>query len=424
MADVYEDIGPVARKHLRRNFSLGVMNGTAFRFAETMMDATLVLTWFLSQLGASSLLIGLVSPIRSGGWFLPQILVSGYVQRRERKMPLYWLCGGVRVLAIVLLAVSIWLVGDNRALLIAIFFVCLALLSLGEGFSGPSFMDIVAKAIPSRRRGSFFAWRNFMGGIVALSSGLAVRYILDEGSHLAFPTNFGILFALAAAGFVLSVLSFSSVIEPLEKTDGTALPFTHQLKRALGFVRQDRNYRQLILVRSLLVLGGGLSAPFYIVYGREVLNAPARSVGNYLLSFTLASIAANVVWGRLSTRHGNKKVIVGSALLGLCIPVSALLAGYAGSLQLFYLPFILRGVYESSIMIGHVSFVLDIAPAAQRPTYVGLINTVLGLASFVLMTSGIIVAITGYEVLFLITTGFFVAGLIASLGLHDPVVQA
>ena len=50
---------------LRRNFFLGVINGSIFKLTMVLMDSEMVITWFLAQLGVSNLLIGLVSPIAS-----------------------------------------------------------------------------------------------------------------------------------------------------------------------------------------------------------------------------------------------------------------------------------------------------------------------------------------------------------------------
>lgn len=419
MADNYTDLHPTARKHLRRNFALGVLNGAAYRVADSMIDSSLVLTWFVSQLTGSSFIIGLIWPIRNGGWFLPQLLISGYAQRQERKLVLYRVFAVIRSVAMGLLAVATILWGGVRNdLLLVSFFLCLLVLSFGEGFSGVSFLDIVAKAIPASRRGGFFAWRNFTGGILALGSGAIVRYILDEQTGLAFPTNFIVLFLLAFVGVTISVIAFSAIVEPVEPVDSTVVGLREQLGRAIGFARQDRNFRRLILTRILLVFASGLATPFYIVYAKETLNAPASSVGSYLLSFTIATIISNFLWSRMSSRFGNRTVILVASVIGLGIPISAMAASYIGSLELFFLPFLLRGIYESSVMIGQVNFVLDIAPPAARPTYIGLINTVLGFTSFALALGGLIVDFAGYNTLFAITILCFILGFIAALGLQ------
>ena len=76
-------------REIRRNFLIGLLNGGMFSFAETLIDPPLVLAWFVSRLTSSNLLIGMISPIGDAGWFLPQVLLAGRIQRMPRKMPMY-----------------------------------------------------------------------------------------------------------------------------------------------------------------------------------------------------------------------------------------------------------------------------------------------------------------------------------------------
>jgi MFS family permease len=411
----------MARKHLRRNFFLGVLNGAEWQLSEVLIDASLVLTWFVSLLTSSNFLIGLIGPIRNGGWLLPQLLVSGYLRRQKRKLPLYRKVGIVRSASLGLLAASTFYLGNRQpALLLFCFFVCLAIFAFGGGFSGISFLDIVAKSIPARRRGSYFAWRSFLGGLLALGSGFWVRYVLDAKSGILFPNNFALLFFLAFLGITLAVIFFSLVIEPEESIATQEVSVLEQLRHAWRCACIDRNYARLIVTRILLTFAGGLAAPFYVIYAKNILHAPAASVGNYLLTLTLASIASNFLWGRLSDRKGNKAVTLVSCLVGIAIPLTAILLGSLGSLSLFFIPFALQGIYQSSTMIGHTNLVLDIAPAQDRPTYIGLINTILGLASLVLMVGGLLVDWLGFLPLFALAAIFFLLAFWVAWGLEDP----
>ncbi len=416
-----ETLNPTAQKHYRRNFAMGVVNAAAFQVAETMIDSSLVLTWFLSQLTGPNLLIGLPAPIRNAGWFLPQLLVSGYVQRQERKLRLYQIFAVVRVVSFALLTAATWLWGARHPQwLLVTFLLLLTIFSLAEGISGISFLDVVAKCIPARRRGSYFAYRNLVGGILALGSSVVVRYILGERSGLTFPDNFALLFASALIFIAIGVLAFSLVIEPLEPTNPQIVSLRQQLRRAWDFARTDRNYARLILVRVALLLAGGLATPFYIVYAKDMLGATAGSIGTFLLVLTLAAIGSNLFWGRLCDRRGNRAVILLSCVIGICVPLTVMLAGYMRSLSLLFLPVALQGIYQSSIMIGQVNFVLEIAPPAERPTYLGLINTALGVVTFTLAMGGLIVDLAGYHALFLLAAFFFVPAFWLTWGLKDP----
>ena len=47
----------------------------------------MVVTWFLAQLAVSNFVIGLMGPMRMVLWYIPQIVVSSYLQRQPYKMP-------------------------------------------------------------------------------------------------------------------------------------------------------------------------------------------------------------------------------------------------------------------------------------------------------------------------------------------------
>ena len=179
-------------RQVRRSFALGVLNGTLFEFAERLIDPPLVLTWFVSQLTPSNLLAGLVAPLGDAGWFLPQIFISARVQRMQRKMPSYALAALIRTVCGTLLALTVWLVDDPLLLLIS-FFALYAIARLASGLSGLAFFDVVAKTVPARRRGSFFAWRQFLGGALGVGAGWIVKTVLNLPTF-AFPRGHCLLY--------------------------------------------------------------------------------------------------------------------------------------------------------------------------------------------------------------------------------------
>ena len=126
---------PLTPRDDRRNFNLGVINGALFRIGDIFIDTEMVLTWFLSRLGASNLLIGLVWPLRFGASFLLQMSVSGYVERRPYKRPLYRTISIFRCAVLLIFALLVALVPVDGPWLTVAFFVALTLFSLGAGLS-------------------------------------------------------------------------------------------------------------------------------------------------------------------------------------------------------------------------------------------------------------------------------------------------
>jgi MFS family permease len=419
-------LNAAARSHLRRNFSLGLANGAFFNLSASLLDPSLVLTWLASQLTSSNFLIGLVMPINQGGWFLPQLMVSGYLQGRERKLPVYVAMSVPRALCWASMALALFLIND-RTVLLVFFYTLLTLYSLADGMAGLPFMDIVAKAIPPTRRGAFFGWRRFLGGILALGGSLVVRYVLDERWGPAFPHNFGILFLLASLTISVAMICFGLFMEPVEPVLNHSVDLLGQMKRALYLPRRDANYARFLAVR-FLATAAGMATPFYIVYAKRVLGVSAGMVGVYLTWATLAGIASTLIWGQISDRRGNRGVILLTSLVGLSMPLAALLIPLLVGRQLpwvgwvpfaFTVVFVLSGVFQMGRIIGYSNYLLDIAPAGDRPLYVGLANTLTGLTMLASAVGGLIVDLAGLAVLFWVVAAFYAGALLLSGKLRE-----
>jgi len=421
---VASTLSATARRHLRRNFRLGLVNGAFYNLSRSLLDPSLVLTWLASQLTSSNFLIGLVVPINQGGWFLPQLLISGYLQGRERKLPLYVAMSAPRAICWASMALALFLIPD-RAVLLILFYTLLTAYSLGEGLAGLSFMDIVAKAIPSTRRGAFFGWRRFLGGVLALGGSLVVKYVLDERRGLAFPDNFGILFTLSFLAISGAMISFGLFVEPVEPVLNQSVALLGQLKRALDLPRRDDNYGRLLVVQ-FLARGAGMATPFYIVYAQRALGVSAGMVGVYLTWATLAGIVSTLIWGRLSDQRGNRGVILLVGLVGLATPLAALLIPWlvrgqpSVAAQAFAIVFVLSSIFQMGLPIGYHNYLLDIAPAEDRPLYIGLANTLTGLTVLASAIGGLIVDLTGLAVLFWLAAAFYAGSLLLAGGLWEP----
>ena len=420
-------ITTTAQRHLRRNFSLGLLNGAFFNLFSALLDPSLVLSWFVSQLTTSNFLIGLIVPIQHGGWFLPQLVVSSYLQRRQRKLPFYARMAGVRVAIWGLMTLAVFLIED-AAVLLVVFFILLAAYSLGSGLGGICFVDIVAKAIPPTRRGAFFGWRRFLGGLLALGGSLLVKYILDERRGLAFPDNYAVLFLLSFFTLCVAMGCFILVVEPLEPVNKAKITLGKQFRRALDLPRRDKNYRRFLTMR-LLLMAAEIATPFYIIYAKQALSVSVSMVGVYLTGATMAGFASTLLWGRISDRRGNKLLIILSSSLGLFIPLIAMsivpLADLLPGLReftsgLFALVFIVSGGSKAGAMMGNMNFLLEIAPADDRPIYIGLTNTILGIALLVSSVGGLIVDLVGFTVLFSLALAFYALALFLTLKLQEP----
>lgn len=415
-----------ALRHLRRNFYLGLLNSSFFGISDALIEPTLVLSWFVSQLSGSSFLIGALNPISISGVFLLQFFSSGYLQGQERRLLLYQQTALLRCVSIGLMYPALLLVHDTTTLLIVFYFL-LIVYNLSTGPGVLSFMDVVGKTIPPARRGTFFGVRYLSWGATALLGSLVVGYMLDESHGWPFPTNFAVLFLISFVFASLAMGAFSLFFEPLEDRANERVGWREQLLRARKLLREDAAYVRFLAARLSLV-GVEMTMPFYIVYANKQLMVPAGMVGTYLLISTGSALLSTALWGYISDRYGNRLLVWLTILLGLPAPVIALLVGAMHhrsgqgevTLVLFGLVFAFVGAFRVALSIAHNNYLLDIAPAQERPIYIGFANTVVGMAMVLTVFSGLIVDLVGYGFLFALALAFSGLAGLFGVGLVEP----
>lgn len=390
-----------------RAFWLNVTNGALFTFSATLMDPTLVLVLFISELTASNFLIGAVSTIGSAGWFLPQLFISGWVQSKPRQLPIYRLVSVGRVVSWALLAASIWFVRDSNLLLI-VFFSIYIIMNLLGGLAGIPFMEVLSKTISPARRGRLFGLRMLSGGLLGLLGSRVVKWALQ--GTLPYPRNYAFLIftGLLFGGSALFIYSLTD--EPVGSTRKTA-SLTEQFRRGWYALRTNHSYRQLLLGRSFLFLGF-IVIPFYTILARQVLIAPDAVIGDYLALTTLIALLGNYPWGwlldRKGMRWGLRIASLGwtlTTLLGLFIWWAAradLLAGLPFAAYFVAYPlFFLRGLLAPVARVAGFNLLLEIAPPDDRSLYLGFSNTFLGVVLFLSTLGGVLMDLFGIQVLFM-----------------------
>lgn len=413
----------------RRNYFSGILNGIFTRLGMSLTHPGLVLSVFVRALGGSNALVGLLSTIRFGGWFLPQFLAASWIQPRPRRVPIAVALEIVRVLIYGVLGVLTYTLSlSHPRLLLLIFFVLFTFSRLTTGSGALARLDAIGKVVSPLRRASFFATRNFWGGALIFGAGFLVRYLLDPTHGPPFPLNFTLLFTLSSCSFIAATLAFAQIKETPDDAEQPHHSLKAQLVRAPALLKQNPAFRRYLLVRVLLNMTR-LSEPFYPILALDVLGAPASMVGLYLSAMTLASILSNLLWQRVERARGVHFLIRISSLLTALTPLLAAALPWlmrsvgftverhgAFPAYLFIGVFLLAGGSESGRIIGLMALLLGVAPDEERASYIGLVNTVLGVVSFLPILSGAIIDRIGFEPIFFVATGLLLLGHLITLG--------
>ena len=405
----------------RRAVRLGILNRAFGEVGKTFADPNVVLSLLARQLGASNVLVGLLSTLRYGGWFLPQLIVAHRVQGRALRGRVYcaaelFRCGGYAVIAILLLTVS------RQTLLLPLFFAVFAISYVGHGVGSVPRFDVIGRVIRENERGAFFARSNLVAGLLGFGTGFAVRALLASEEGGPPLDRFALLVLLSIAFFVLAVIAFAAIREPPGRTAGHRSTLWGAFRSIPGLMRSSAPYRRLVGVIVLTDVARRITDPFYIIFATEVLDAPISYAGVYLATLVAAKIAANILWEWIGRRFGNHRVLQGAAAAGLAVPAGALafavLLSHLGTASglAFTVIFALMGVRDSGKYIGKRTVFLDLVPEEGWPTHWGALNTLLGAVSLLPVLAGTLIDVAGYTMTFAVVTA--VASLGAGLSLR------
>ena len=435
----------------RRNFRFALLQGTFMRINLAFADASTVLPAFIDKLSGSPLLVGLTGSMMTAGWMWPQLLMSNVLEHRPRKMPFYALGMSVRVLAWLAVFFCTITIGEQNPMLLAACFLGFYFLSSSAmGVSTLPYMDIVSKAIEPQRRARFFSLRQLYGGFFAIWVGFLVRAVLGNEAEftgilgaitrafktitmyfictvchvdtdLGFPYNYAFLFICSVLAAFLSFISFLGVREPIHPVHATRQPLSQHLKQGPRFFRADRNYRRFIFFR-IGAHFSGMASPFYIPYALNELGVSEATIGFFIVCSALSGVVSNTLWGHIGEKYGVRWLLIITAGLMIIPPTLAFSSGIVSvSLQLpaFFLIFTVGGVLGNGMMVGFMSYMLNIAPPRHRPSYIGFMNTVLLPASFAPFIGGILAPHIGYRWLFAISIGLCLIAFRIATGLQE-----
>jgi len=428
-----KDRTDVAVPLMRRNFVLNVINGALSMVGGRAIDGDTVIPLLVRGLSGAEWAVGLAVAVQQIGRVATQVFAARAMDHTENKAPVYRWYSVARVLALLGVTGALLLgPGHNPLVVLTAVLVGLFVLMLGNGISELAWIDITARSVPSDKRGSLMIGRRLIGLILAvIIAAPAVDWFLRPGSGYEFPANYGMLFLFSTAAWGAAWTVFSFVKEPPPHAATRRLTMRQHFVRGIRIVRRDDNYRRLLMQRLLTGIACA-APPFFITFGSKVLGLEARSAAVFITVRTISEMVASVVFGRISDRVGNRAVIVVANWLTLA--TFAIAAASAASatwgaqigcprklpVLLLGLAFFGLGCMAPGREMGEFNYMLDIAPAAKRPSYIGFGNAFLLPLSLAPVLVGWLVTLTGYAPLFAGAAFFSFLAILSTTRLKEP----
>ncbi len=388
-----EDISEKSCVEAPQNFMLNVLNGGATKLAEQLASPGVALPWILAAIGAPASFAGILVPAKNAGSLLPQLIVSGQIRGFPRRKFFWIVPAAIQGVMMVIMAVVVSKMhgtGGGFAILGLLLFF-----SMASGVSSIAFKDVVAKTIPKGKRGRMLAYRATLGGIFTLVAGLFLYYYI-EGTEERLP--YVIILLGAAVFWFLGVLLFIWIKEEKGATQGGRTPI-NELKKGLELLKKDRNLVFFVVTRALL-MAIPLATPFFVLQGRSLTGATISGLGLMVLVTGLANIFSSPLWGRFADQSSRKMMLV-AAGLGIfnCIYVLSFPFWPESwqSLYTFVPVLLLNVVAHAGARLSRKTYLVDFAPAGERPLYVSLSNTLIGIFTIIAAGLSLIAELGGVE---------------------------
>ena len=410
-ADVDEEMA----RNYRWNYNANLLDGVMFWFGLAFVSSTTIVPLFVSKITLNPLMIGFVAMVAHSSWYLPQLLTAGAIERLDRKKPVVVNLG----LLLERLPVWFWPVAALAAyqwpiLALLLFMLGYAWHGLGAGMIGPAWQDLFAKCFPVKKRGGLFGFTTFLGTGAGVFGAALTSWLLRT---FPYPLAFVYIFTIAAASITVSWAFLAFVREPVQRVKPDASSGGRIWSRTRSILQGDANFRRYLTARMLIALGG-MGTGFVTVAAVQQWNIPDSTVGLYtailLIGQTLGSLAAGLV----SDRVGHKPpLVIGATTQTIAFTIAGLTPVAAG----FFVVFALIGITIGINLVSGILISMEFSAPQRRPTYVGIANTSVGVASGIAPLLGGWLAVLGYSTLFLLSAAVGVFAVVSLYwGVRDP----
>jgi MFS family permease len=399
------EVAEYVRRNLRWNMGAGIIDAMFFQLAQQVMSNETVIPLLLTNLGASTVIIGLATAMVSLGTLLPQLLMAGLTEGLRFKKPISLISGAFERASFFVIGLAVWVWGTRAPQMVLVLFIALRTLgSVSLGMILPAWSTMIGKVIPTRRRGQFFGVGRSLGALLGVGGGLLAGYLLETQS---FPRGFALCLMLGSAAMFVSWGGLALTREPPDLEIRPRTPLRSYLRELPAVLGRDRNYAWFVGSRTVTVLGS-MAMSFVIVYGARRFALSGVQVGGLTATIAIVQSVMYIVWGLLADRFGHKAVLCACPAAMAC---ASLCAAFTPNVAGLYVALGLVGAAVGGEVISGSNIILEFAGPAQRPTYFGLTATLLAPArTLAPVLGGALAATIGFSGLFVTAAVISLAG--------------
>ncbi|NMB11720.1 MAG: MFS transporter [Firmicutes bacterium] len=356
---------------MQRAMRISVIDGMFANASENMIGPFLAL--FALALGATKGQIGLLAALPAFLSNALQIPSARLTERLGNRQRLVVITSGVsRLFFIPIALVPLLLEGDAA---IYTFIALVTIRGLINSIGVPGWTSLMADITPRHARGSYFGFRNVMCNLAALVGTLVAGWLIKKYD---FPWGYQVSFYVALAMGLLATYFFSTIpVHPLPKRPQVGQR-SMGLKAGWQAISRHTAFRNYCFTSILWNFGVTFSSPLYSVFYRENLGGDPGFWGVVTAAGLVAGIFGHRYWGRLADRYGQKNVMLAGGVGAASVPF---MWWILPRWELAVIAEFISGFCWSGYNLAAFNLILEVTPDESRTTYIGVYNTIAGLAS-------------------------------------------
>jgi len=231
----------------------------------------------------------------------------------------------------------------------------------------------------------------------------------------------GLIAALHALAFAATCISFVGLAlnrEPPSDMVKQRVSTRHYFRQLPAVLRANANYRRFFISRTVALLGA-MANGFFIIYGSQRFMLDGAAIGLLTAVLVASQAIMSLIWGVIGDRVGHKLVLASAAFV---LSLAALNTLLAPSQAWLILSFILLGASSSGDAVSGLNIILEFAAPEDRPTYIGLTNTLLAPAIVIApILGGWLATVAGFPTLLSVAAAIAAfGGALLALWVREP----
>jgi MFS family permease len=320
---------------------------------------------FLARLGASPLLVGLLTSMPAFTGLLLAIPVGRMLERQTDIVPWYsrarvWVQATYALTGLLPFFLPIGYVPTAVIVLWAIATIPQTIVNI-------TFTVVMGAAAGPQRRQQLMSWRWSTLGAATAVSVAGAGWLLEQYS---FPINYQIVFIVSFLGGMLSFFFSSRIsIDTTPSSQAHKTGLRALLTESVGMLREVPAFSRYITATFVFNCGIWMAMPLFPLYWVRVVEASDFEIGLVNTVNSGVLLIAYFVWARVSAKRGNLPVLFASTI---ALSLYPLLTGMTESIVIITILAGLAGFIGSGKDLVFFDLALETMPRDRVPSFVAL----------------------------------------------------